>query len=306
MKNYFIKSIIIFIGLFLSQSIIAQSDTIKIITYNIMNGFDWGKDTVRQINNANWINSQKPDVVALQELCDYTPERLQKEATQWGHNYSVLLKTSGYSVGLTSNKPIQVVEKQTNDLWHGMLHCETWGIDFFVIHLSPFDYNFRFNEANIIINKLKTNALNPEKCIVLGDFNSHSPFDDDIYKSRKEVLSNYQKAEKQDSKNHNTKNHNLRDMYFDYSVMGCFLSAPLIDVCQKYIVPERRYSFPTPILIGKWYTAESSENRKERIDYIMVTPKLAVDCVNAIIWNNFETALLSDHYPTVAKFVLRK
>jgi len=78
----------------------------KVITYNIWNGYDWGKDEVRRAEVAEWLNKQEPSMVALQELCKYTPEKLEEDALSWGHSYSVLLKTTGYSVGLTSRYPL--------------------------------------------------------------------------------------------------------------------------------------------------------------------------------------------------------
>lgn len=84
---------------------------LKVITYNIWNGFDWGKDDERRIALGSWLAAQNPDVVALQELCGYTDDKLQQDALQWGHQYSILLKTTGYPVGLASNRPIELVEK---------------------------------------------------------------------------------------------------------------------------------------------------------------------------------------------------
>ena len=63
------------------------------ISYNIWNGFDWGKDVERKTNFIDWVNVQKPDVFALQELCGYTQEMLLEDAKKWGHNYAELLKT---------------------------------------------------------------------------------------------------------------------------------------------------------------------------------------------------------------------
>jgi hypothetical protein len=37
------------------------------MTYNIWNGSDRGKDSVRFENTLKWIKSQEPDVLALQE-----------------------------------------------------------------------------------------------------------------------------------------------------------------------------------------------------------------------------------------------
>ena len=81
---------------------------------------------------TSWINSKEPDIVALQELCGYTEQKLLEDAKKWGHKYAIILKTGGYPVGLTSSKPIVLKEKVMDDLWHGMLHCKTWGIDIFV------------------------------------------------------------------------------------------------------------------------------------------------------------------------------
>ena len=88
---------LLFIGLYFLafKTLNAQTDNqLKIITYNIWNGFDWGKDTVRRSNFQEWVRSQNPDIFALQELCAYTPEKLSAEAKTWGHSYSALLKTT--------------------------------------------------------------------------------------------------------------------------------------------------------------------------------------------------------------------
>ena len=44
------------------------------MTNNILNGFDFGRDTHRCEPVQKLIKSQQSDVVALQELCAYTPE----------------------------------------------------------------------------------------------------------------------------------------------------------------------------------------------------------------------------------------
>ncbi len=126
----------------------------KVITYNIWNGFDWGKDDARRAELTNWVREQFPTIVGLEELCKYTPEKLQEDAKKWGHEYSVLLKETGYSVGLTSKFPIEVNEKILDGMHHGALHCRTAGIDVFVIHLSPSSYKKRRGEANIILQKM--------------------------------------------------------------------------------------------------------------------------------------------------------
>ena len=46
-----------------------EKKPLKVISYNIWNGFDFRKDVERKNNVIDWFVDQKPDVVALQELC---------------------------------------------------------------------------------------------------------------------------------------------------------------------------------------------------------------------------------------------
>jgi exodeoxyribonuclease-3 len=92
------KRISLLIFAFLSAITLSysQGQSLRVITYNIMDGFSWGKDTVRQAKVAHWLKHRQANVAALQELCGYTQGRLEKEARSWGHHYAVLLKESGY------------------------------------------------------------------------------------------------------------------------------------------------------------------------------------------------------------------
>ena len=278
----------------------AQHNPLRVMSYNILNGFDDGKDTLRQRQTAQWISQQSPDVIAFQELCSYTPERLQKEALQWGHDHTALLKIEGYSVGLTANTPIKIVERITTGLWHGMLHCEVDDIHFFVVHLSPDDYQIRRNEVDTVITRLNKTIAISQQYIVLGDFNAHSPYDSDLDNGRPHLLSSYIASDRK-----STKYKQLFDNYFDHSVMSKLLAYPMVDVCARYIAADDRYSFPTPILIGR-YRDDHAEviQTQERLDYIMASPALAKFCVGATIANGEETGLLSDHYPVIADFNL--
>ena len=92
-----------------------KHETLKVMSYNIWNGFEWGKDTERNAKCVDWIKSKKPDVVALQELCGYTEEMLKEDALKWGHEYVQLLKTEGYPTALTSNRPIELKERKLDE-----------------------------------------------------------------------------------------------------------------------------------------------------------------------------------------------
>ena len=156
-----------------------QTGKIKVIAYNIMNGFDWGKDTVRQREMAEWFRSQHADVVALEEMCGFTEEKLKLFAKSWGHNYSVLLKEDGYPIALTSNKPITVVTKMMHDGYgHGMLHTITHGINFFGVHLHPGDFTMRMKESKLIMTYMREVLKESDSLyMVLGDFNAQSVTD---------------------------------------------------------------------------------------------------------------------------------
>lgn len=275
-----------------------QDGHMKVITYNIWNGFDFGKDENRRALVTEWIKNQNPEIVGLQELCNYTQEKLHDDAMKWGHNYSVLLKEQGYSVGLTSKFPIELMEKIFEGMHHGAMHCKTNGIDIFIVHFSPSSYKKRQEEAEIILGKLKEIAGKNHKILVLGDFNSHSPFDADYYKNGV-LLGKYLSSEN----NKNDKG-NLASDKLDYSVMSSFLAYPMIDVCQHFTTGiDQRGSFPSLILNQDSKKSEKEfADELERIDYILVSPNLAEKCVMSKVFNGTGNGKLSDHYPVMAVF----
>lgn len=279
-----------------------KKNNFKIITYNIWNGYDWGKDQERRAKVQNWINDQTPDVVALQELCAYTSEKLQVDAQSWGHSFSVLLKTTGYSVGFTSKYPIEVKEKITEGMHHGALHCKTNGIDFMVVHLHPGSIARRREEASMVVRKLENIAKTTSNYVVLGDFNAHSPFDADLYDPHGKLLNRLRNSNVGKGLDGNVVNGN-----FDYAVMSKFLSFPLYDLVQKYSAGlAARGSFPGQVLAE--VNNESSEqlvSRLERIDYIMVSPELYMKSLDAKVHNGEGNWYLSDHYPVSASFNLK-
>ena len=102
----------------------------------------------------------------------------------------------------------------------------------------------------------------------------------------------------------NKANNNLLDGKFDYSVMSSFMSYPLIDVTQRFVSSQNRFTFPAEVLLKNYKSKELLEKNRRRIDFIMVSRELAKKCVNSSVHNDKETGLLSDHYPVVAEFKL--
>lgn len=291
-KKYFLILLTVFLSFSGVQS---QNDSLRVLTYNIWNGFEWGKDLERKEKTINWIRSRNTDVLALQELNAYTQEKLESDARKWGHNHAILLKTEGYSVGLTSKEPIELIDRVRDGMWHGMLICKTYGIDFYVVHLSPADYKTRKREAGIIQNKIFERKDHPY--IVLGDLNAHSPHDSDYMLSNLSLLNKYLKN---DHKPSNKYKNTVNDQ-FDFTVISQLLGTPLIDVSQDKVTANKRFTFPAygvykgnmPVRAHLFY---------ERIDYIFASPDLAKNCVTSIIHNGHENDYLSDHYPVEALF----
>lgn len=275
------------------------NDSLKVMTYNIWNGFDWGKDTLRRIKLQDWVNEQEPTVLALQELNNYTPQKLKVDARSWGHKYAVLLKESGYSVGLTSAFPIQIKEKIQTGLHHGALHCETAGIDFLVVHLHPGSISRRMEESEILLQKLEEIKRRTDHFFVLGDFNAHSPFDAHLYEPDGYFMNRLRKNNKG-----KRSSGNLIMGELDYSVMASFLAFPLYDVVRnKTTGMAERGTFPGRVL-GHVTDETTSQliSRIERIDYILVSPSLKKHTMNAEVHNGEENWMLSDHYPVSATF----
>jgi len=290
--------VVLLIGVSCNNSY-AQEDNVKVITYNIWNGYDWGKDQDRRDRNNQWIADQKPSIVALQELCKYTNTKLKEDAKVWGHEYSVLLKTSGYSVGLTSNEPIELKEKIMKGMHHGALHCRTKNIDVFVIHFSPSSYLKRREEVAIILEKLADVRNNNGNYMVLGDFNAQSPIDADLYDPNGPLLTRLRASNKDKPLKGNLFNEQL-----DYAVISSLLAFPLLDVCQPFTSGmKERGSFPGQVLGAVNHESEAELiDRMERIDFILVSPELSTKCIGTKVCNQKENYSLSDHYPVIADF----
>jgi exonuclease III len=103
--------------------------------------------------------------------------------------------------------------------------------------------------------------------------------------------------------NNNDKYSNLRMGEFDYSVISEFLACPAVDLSLGRIDLHEAYTFPAPVLIGKFsQTSETIVQNRVRIDYILASPSLALKCEKVEIFNTEETHMLSDHYPMMAEF----
>lgn len=274
-----------------------NQQVIKIISYNIFNGFNWGKDTSRQDKFVEWVKQQSPDIIALQELCGFSETKLLDLAYSYGHSYAAIVKEDGYPVGITSRFPIEIIEKRIKGYGHGMLHCRILDLDFLVTHLNPSDWKTRKEEANHMVEYIQSKKLT--RCLLMGDLNAHSPFDAHILESRWQLLKAMLES---DLKTTNGKV-NLNDGYPEYSVISTFISASLHDMCKSFVPDEERYTYPTRILVST-PKGEMKIQQQERLDYIFVSDDLRSACPDAYIYNGADTDYLSDHYPIGIRLLL--
>lgn len=270
-------------------------EKVRIISYNIFNGFDWGRDRDRQARFSEWVKRQAPDILALQELCGFTERTLAELAKGWGHPYCAIVKENGYPVGITSSHPIEIKSRMTANCGHGLLHVKIKGLDLLVTHLNPSNTNIRRKEAETIKTYIKENGLT--HCLLMGDMNAHSPMDADYMETHATDLR---------IKYGGLSSSNLLNGKFDYSTISCLMSTPLVDVCQRFVPTDKRATFPTPVLMNVSGKAEIRERTSERLDFILVSPAIDVLVSDAFIFNGSDNDYLSDHYPVGVDLCIKK
>ena len=247
------------------------TETFKIVNWNVLYGFNH-KKSVKQ--GANWIKKQAADVVALQELNGHNQVGFKELASEWGHDHAAILKKGGFPVGLTSNQPIEVIERRVKDFHHGYLHCKTHGIHFFVVHFWPGKYW----EADWILDKTAPLIERGEKVVILGDFNGNSRKDEDFLIA----------------------NATLRKR--DYTFVDKVEAKGFVDIVHKHD-PEAKISQPSSITIPRW-TKDLKELKlkRYRIDFVFADKSFAEQSHSGTISLAREIETISDHYPVIVEF----
>ena len=264
-----------------SSAFSIEKNTLKIINWNVLYGFNYNKSIAQGVK---WIKGQNSDVVALQEPNGLNLNSLKNMAKQWGHEHAVILKEEGFPVGLTSRKPIEVIERKVEGFHHGYLHAKTSGIHFFVVHFWP----YKDHEAKAIIEKIKPLLKQGKKVIVTGDFNTYSEKDKDYLATRKNLR--FPVSE------------NKRSLY---NVVNMFEANGFVDLVYKHD-KKAKYSYPSPIIMATkgTKTLEEVKAKRKRIDFIFADETLQTSSTSATIIISKELDMISDHYPTLAEFKL--
>ncbi|MCC8142816.1 MAG: hypothetical protein LUD02_05585 [Tannerellaceae bacterium] len=170
-------------------------------------------------------------------------------------------------------------------------------MDFIVLHLSPRGDSIRFEEAQKITAYIRESC--PDHVLVMGDFNSSSPFDADEMEQKPLRMQRLAASAAR-----NSANREMRHFFPDYSVQSTFLATPLADVYRLYVKPANRTTMPTRMLIENSKREDLHAVSGGRIDYILLSYPLLQKCVDAFIWNGEDTDYLSDHYPVGVDMVL--
>jgi exodeoxyribonuclease III len=250
---------------------------LTVITWNVFEGFRGGRTANAAVA---WLEDAAPDLLALQELNGQTEDSLATLAARWGHDHAALLKPNGYSVGLTSRFPIEVIARHRQGLHHGCLQARSAGFEIFVVHLHPGSHRYRVHEAEAITTLARPLLEAGKPVLVLGDFNAHSAQDREFLDRQQPLLARRQGP-------------NLVDGVFDYGVLNLFLKAGLADPSTAR--PPDNRTFPTRLLPHA-NTPETQAGFLERIDFVL-TDRATADRATVAYPNDPVLDTISDHYP---------
>ncbi len=268
------KSTWMLLPLLLIYAACQSSHTVELVNWNTYHLFDHEKHTA---DASQWLSEQTPAIVALQEVLHSSEDTLLQLAAAWGHNHAVMHKQSGYPVALTSNNPIEVVERRSKGFHHGYLHARTHGFDVLVVHFWP-DKVHEAEHVAVLARKL---ADEGRPVVVVGDFNAEIRHDE-VYLQKHGQLGQLVDG----------------DRRFDYRITDAFLNQGFIDLTHQHD-PDANYTFGSPALIPRWRENMTDvRSTRRRIDYVFADSKTAKHTRSAtVITNDATVGRWSDHYP---------
>jgi endonuclease/exonuclease/phosphatase family metal-dependent hydrolase len=267
------------------------ASNLRVLSHNVWYGFT--KVPERKESWIAWMKEQDPDIVSLQELNEYTHEKLAEDAQRYGHKYSVLLKEEGFPTGITSRYPIEDIQRIREGFHHGLLRVRIEQIYFYVIHLHPSNWETRKSEIKLILQDIET-LPSDSKVILAGDFNTFSSLDSTYYShGRLEPFFNERDllyGEK-----------NLNKGKLDYTVIQEVLDFGFIDLEASLRNPSFKFPGSFPTLVEK----EGEHGDQRRLDYIFASKNLAGKVNKAEIIASDTALILSDHLPVLVDIELR-
>ncbi|MDD7985454.1 endonuclease/exonuclease/phosphatase family protein [Lentisphaera marina] len=281
-----IKKILIYLALLSSL----HADSLKIISYNVLYGFNHGKSIEVA---SQWLKEQEADFVALQEVKGFSADKFAELAKTWGHDYSYFYnRKPGMPLAFSSRFPITEVEELHQGVKRGFLKLKCHGYSFMVVHMTSQRLTAREQELTYMSSQIKDLLKKDEGLIVLGDFNSFSHLDLDRLSELDDLL----KEMRQNPK----KKANLNKGHFDVSIMSSFDELGLVDLCHEKLFGKEaiKGSFPSTLL-EKIPNREVQEKHLRRIDFVLSDQKTAKKLLKADIPKGGALETISDHYPVI-------
>ncbi|MFH1175017.1 MAG: endonuclease/exonuclease/phosphatase family protein [archaeon] len=240
----------------------------KLLTYNILDGGRERTDILQRI-----ITGQQPDIVALQEANNFSPEQLAAWKTALGMQHYILARggeqteNGTYDVVLFSKHPLHEVKalKLRNAAAFGAI---TYNKELCIgsVHLSPYTEDDRKSELEQILSAI----TQYKNCILLGDFNSLSHTDD---------YGNSWKNWSERRKKRFMTNGRIR-----HTITNMLAKHGFVDVGNHL------------------HNHDLTYREQVRIDYVFVTKPLLPDVKAITVLKHADTAKASDHYPIVVEF----
>ena len=278
--------------LLITSFCLSKTHEFSVISYNVWNGFE--SQVERRDAFVHWAIGQDVDVIAFQELNGFTQASFEQLAKTWGHPYAIIVKENGYPVGISSKHPITNIYRFMKGMHHGGLYAEIKGINFFVVHFSPFSSAKRTEEANAVIDFLERKDKLQEQTIILGDFNAFTPHDSSFY-ARTGIRDRMYLKQKDNEvlRNLNSKNE------IDYQVIDSFLKKGFYDSFSLFHSAFES-SFPTKVF------PTVSPNDFVKIDHALISKKLKRASKEVNLIKDAVTDTLSDHYPLKVIFRINK
>jgi exonuclease III len=331
-------------------------NSLKVMTWNVWYGFSQFKEsngifpvghpyvanqTVVQKKATEFLISQAPDVIALQELKRFNSKKLATFASSYGHSYSIIFnRKTQQPTGLTSKYPIDFLEGNHAN-YNGTDLAGTFAaklrnnpIVFIVVHLRSNNKRNREIESRYALELYQKYRDLDNHVILLGDFNSHTITDRKYLETHISKRLAYRIFK--NKCNHELNNSNEPDSgmeactTWDYGVMERYWkynTDPIEDTTHKHanrITYENSGfwgTFPTTSVKifhdksnldehGKPTTKHTQLEHLSRIDYILANKSLAnltrdARIIHGYINHDNTTVLIdemSDHYPLVTTF----
>ena len=263
---------------------VEQQVNFKVLCYNVLYGLQ--NDSAVQDHYVKWVKEINPDIIAYQEMNDFTQRSLEIFAARYQHDYAIMSKVDGFPTALSSCYPIVNVQKVVDNMWHAYIYANINDIHVFVLHFSPHSLEKRRAEVRQILAHAALLPQN-EKIMILGDFNALS--DDDAASYSDQYVEQRRIREVQNDHIRNLDNGKL-----DFSVIQAMKNAGYIDAYRmfhedfKASIPTRKYG--------------DTENNGSRIDFVWLNSELAKYVVSAECIHDEDTDVMSDHYPLLVEF----